>query len=161
MSARPVVRGLHHIKIPVSDLERSIASYGSVLGARRLEEFDHVTPDGELCAVILDIPGVDVPVELRLDPATAARLAGFDPLTFTVTGRAELDGWIRHLDTLGVTHSPPIVAWSAISWWFPTPTVSGCGSTPTSPTDWAPNTWTSRLPGCAPTPCPPRMPDRP
>ncbi|POX57952.1 VOC family protein [Streptomyces sp. Ru62] len=110
MAARPVVRGLHHIKIPVSDLERSIAWYGSVLGARRIPEFDHVTRDGELFAVILDVPGADVPVELRLDPATAGRLAGFDPLTFTVPGRAELDGWIRHLDTLGVPHSPVIVA---------------------------------------------------
>ncbi|MCX4432119.1 MULTISPECIES: VOC family protein [Streptomyces] len=110
MSTRPVVQGVHHIKVPVSDLERSIAWYRSVLGARRLEEFDHVTRDGELFAVILDVPDVNVPLELRLDPATAGRLAGFDPLTFTVKGRAELDGWIRHLDLLGVTHSPVIVA---------------------------------------------------
>ncbi|MFF5859858.1 VOC family protein [Streptomyces sp. NPDC012751] len=108
--ARPAVRGVHHIKIPVSDLERSIAWYASVLGARRIPEFDHVTPDGVLFAVILDVPGAGVPVELRLDPETAGRLAGFDPLTFAVAGRAELDGWVRHLDTLGVPRSPVIVA---------------------------------------------------
>ncbi|MEU1340088.1 VOC family protein [Streptomyces sp. NPDC005827] len=99
MSARPVARGLHHIGIPVSELERTTAWYRSVLSARRLAEFGHVTQDGQLFAVIPDVPGADVPVELRLDPATAGRRAGFDPPTLTVTDRAEPDGWIRHHDT--------------------------------------------------------------
>ncbi|MER6977254.1 VOC family protein [Streptomyces carpinensis] len=110
MTDRPLTQGLHHVKIPVSDLERSIAWYSSVLGARRLEELDHRTRAGTLFAVILDVPGVDVPVELRHDPAAAARLAGFDPLTFTVRDRAALDDWGRHLSAQGVTRSPVIVA---------------------------------------------------
>lgn len=110
MANRPAVRGLHHIKIPVSDLDQSITWYTSVLNARRLEALDHATQDGTLFAVILNVPGTDVPLELRLDPLSAGRLTGFDPLTFTVQDRAALDAWIHHLDGLGVAHSPILVA---------------------------------------------------
>ncbi|MEU1369236.1 VOC family protein [Streptomyces sp. NPDC005803] len=110
MTDLPAVRGLHHIKIPVSDLGRSIAWYTSVLSARRREALDHIALDGTLFAVILDVPGTGVPLELRSDPVSAGRLSGFDPLTFLVHDRAALDGWIHHLDGLGVAHSPVLVA---------------------------------------------------
>ncbi|MFF1807987.1 VOC family protein [Streptomyces sp. NPDC058251] len=109
LSPVPAHCGIHHIKLPVTDLERSTRWYGAVLGARRLTELDHRRPDGTLIAVILDVPGLGTHLELRLDPATAVALDGYDFLTLTIEDRAALDRWTAHLDRLGIRHSPPIV----------------------------------------------------
>jgi len=109
-SAVPAPSGIHHIKLPVTDLERSARWYAAVLGARRLNELDHRRRDGTLFAVVLDVPGLGTRLELRLDPATATALAGYEFLTLAIDDRAALDRWITHLDTLGITHSPPVAA---------------------------------------------------
>ncbi|WP_194909753.1 antibiotic biosynthesis monooxygenase [Catenulispora rubra] len=122
-SGTPAHAGIHHIKLPVTDLERSTQWYRDVLGARRLTDLDHRRPDGTLFAVILDIPGIAGRVELRLDPATAAALRGYDLLTLTVEDRPALDAWIAHLDARGTTHSPPIVA--LVGWLLVVPDPDG------------------------------------
>jgi len=106
----PAHAGIHHIKLPVTDLERSTQWYRDVLGARRLAELDHRRPDGTLFAVILDVPQLAGHLELRLDPATASALEGYDFLTMTIEDRPALDAWGIRLDALGIPHSPPIVA---------------------------------------------------
>ncbi|UXX96631.1 VOC family protein [Streptomyces sp. AD2-2] len=106
----PCHDGIHHIKLPVTDLERSTEWYTTVLGARRLTRLDHRRPDGTLFAVILDIPGIAGRVELRLDPATAKSVSGYDFLTLAVADRSTMDSWVTRLDSLGVHHSPLIVA---------------------------------------------------
>jgi quinol monooxygenase YgiN/catechol 2,3-dioxygenase-like lactoylglutathione lyase family enzyme len=106
----PTHGGIHHVKLPVTDLERSAAWYATVLGAHRLSQLDHRRPDGTLFAVILDVPGLVGRLELRLDPATAKALNGYDFLTLAIENRSSVDDWIARLDTLGVEHSPPIVA---------------------------------------------------
>ena len=109
-SARPEIGGIHHIKLPVTDLERSVRWYCDVLGARRLTELDHRRPDGTLFAVILDVPNLGTKLELRLDPTTADALGEYDFVTLAVEDRVALDRWVEHLDNLGVRHSPPIIA---------------------------------------------------
>ncbi|MEU9005481.1 antibiotic biosynthesis monooxygenase [Streptomyces sp. NPDC048551] len=106
----PIPAGIHHVKLPVTDLERSARWYGAVLGARRLTELDHRRPDGTLFAVILDVPGLGTRLELRLDPSTSTALEGYDFLTLAVEDRSALDRWITHLDALDILHSPPVVA---------------------------------------------------
>jgi quinol monooxygenase YgiN/catechol 2,3-dioxygenase-like lactoylglutathione lyase family enzyme len=106
----PAHGGIHHVKLPVSDLGHSTAWYCAVLGARRVTELDHRRSDGTLFAVILDVPGLAGHLELRLDPATAKALNGYDFLTLAVADRSSLDDWVARLDVLGVDHSPPIVA---------------------------------------------------
>ncbi|MGW3635888.1 VOC family protein [Streptomyces sp. NPDC005122] len=103
----PTLNGIHHVKIAVSNLDTSLAWYERVLGATRQPEFDHHSPDGAVNAYILGIPSLP-PVELRLAPITAAGNQGFDPLIFSVPGRADLEQWIHHLDTEGVDHSPEL-----------------------------------------------------
>jgi len=119
----PAHAGIHHIKLPVTDLERSVQWYRDVLEAHRLTDLDHRRPDGTLFAVILDIPGIAGRVELRLDPATAAALRGYDFLTLTVEDRPALDAWVAHLDARGITHSPPIVA--LVGWLLVVPDPDG------------------------------------
>jgi catechol 2,3-dioxygenase-like lactoylglutathione lyase family enzyme len=107
-AVEPALAGVHHLKIAVSDLDTSIAWYERVLRAHRVERFDHRDDTGALFGVIVELPGVDIPIELRLSPETAAATAGHDPITFGVTDRTELDYWVAHLDRQGVDHSPVI-----------------------------------------------------
>jgi catechol 2,3-dioxygenase-like lactoylglutathione lyase family enzyme len=105
---KPTLSGIHHLKLPVRNLTESIAWFADALGAQHVERFDHHDESGILFAVIVLLPGLDVPVELRLAPAAAEAVAGYDPVTFGVADRAALDAWVEHLDARGVTHSPVI-----------------------------------------------------
>jgi catechol 2,3-dioxygenase-like lactoylglutathione lyase family enzyme len=99
---------VHHLKFPVSDLGRGLSWFEATLGARRIERFDHRDKDGLLYAYIIQLPGLDVPVELRLAPQAAAAVAGYDPVTLGVADRAELDLWIAHFDAIGQPRSPVV-----------------------------------------------------
>ena len=107
MSAPPLL-GLHHFKLPVSDLDASIDWYRRVFDAEYLPQFDHVDSDGVRYAVILDVPGLPAPVELRWAPQAAAAIDGYDPIDLAVDSVDALQAWIAHLDDLGVDHSPII-----------------------------------------------------
>jgi catechol 2,3-dioxygenase-like lactoylglutathione lyase family enzyme len=101
----PEVAGLHHIQFPVSDLKASIAWFERVLGARYQPAFDHHDAGNARYAVILEVPGLPFPVQLRLSQSLAKAVAGYEPVTFGATGRAHLDAWAAHLDSCGVEHS--------------------------------------------------------
>ena len=108
---RPPLAGLHHLKVPVTDLDRSRAFYETALGAERIPEADHHREeDGSLYAYILKVPGLGAMIEMRLDPGQARAQAGFDPFTIAVKDRATLDAWAAHLDARGIRHSPVIAA---------------------------------------------------
>jgi catechol 2,3-dioxygenase-like lactoylglutathione lyase family enzyme len=107
MSA-PALLGLHHLKLPVSDLDASIDWYGKVFDAEYSPQFDHVDSFGVRYAVIITVPGLPVPVELRWAPEAASAIGGYDPIDLAVDCAAALQEWTRHLDTLGVDHSPVI-----------------------------------------------------
>jgi catechol 2,3-dioxygenase-like lactoylglutathione lyase family enzyme len=101
----PHVAGLHHIQFPVSDLQESISWFERVLGARYQPAFDHHDADNVRFAVILELPGLPFPVQLRLSDALAKAIAGYEPVTFGAADRAHLDEWAAHLDACGVKHS--------------------------------------------------------
>jgi hypothetical protein len=61
--------------------------------------------------VVMVLPGVDVRLELRLAPAAAEAVAGYDPVTFGVADRAALNDWVAHFDACGVKHSPVITGY--------------------------------------------------
>ncbi|MFI9272009.1 VOC family protein [Kitasatospora sp. NPDC052896] len=104
----PALTGVHHLKFPVSDLSASLTWFESAFGARRVAAQDHRDQQGRLYAVIVMLPGLTTPVELRLAPTAARALAGYDPVTFGVADRAALEAWAAHLDTVGIAHSPVI-----------------------------------------------------
>ncbi|AJT41086.1 VOC family protein [Psychromicrobium lacuslunae] len=105
MSSKPQLSGLHHLKIPVSNLTESLRWYASVLGAERIPEFDHIGIDGETFAYITSIPGIPTLIELRLAPPLAQRMSGFDPIVFSVDTLESLCSWRDHLDNLAVANS--------------------------------------------------------
>ncbi|MFF1818200.1 antibiotic biosynthesis monooxygenase [Kribbella sp. NPDC058245] len=123
MTTIPPYAGIHHLQIPVSDLDRSIDWYGKVLGARRRGNVDHKPSDAPLFAVGLEVPGLGVGFELRLNPTAAAGLAGCGPLAIAVEDPADLDAWVEHLDALGVEHSPVLIG--IIGWVLVVPDPDG------------------------------------
>jgi len=106
---KPNIVGIHHLKFPVSDLERSLAFYEAAFGARRKPELDHRDANGGLFAVILEIPQLGTFLELRKDPHAAAAQRGFDPVSLSVVDQAALRSWSEHFAQLGYNHSPVLI----------------------------------------------------
>jgi catechol 2,3-dioxygenase-like lactoylglutathione lyase family enzyme len=106
MNEPPGITGIHHVKFPVSDLERSRRWYQEVLGLQVLVDFPD--EDGTVRGLARLLPGTEPPVAvaLREHPQAAAGVRGFDPVSFAIADRAAADAWAEHLDGLGVEHSP-------------------------------------------------------
>jgi catechol 2,3-dioxygenase-like lactoylglutathione lyase family enzyme len=95
--------GIHHVKLPVSNLARSRDWYERVLGYTVDLEFPD--DDGVVRGVGGQLPGEGVPVALRENAKAAAGNAGFDPVSFAIADRAAAAAWTAHFDALGVRHS--------------------------------------------------------
>ena len=104
----PAVSGLHHLKLPVSDLDTSLHWYERVFEAEHLAHFDHIDDGGARYALIIAIPGLPTPLELRWAPGAAAAMRGCDPINLAVESAGALHDWARHLDALDVEHSSVI-----------------------------------------------------
>jgi catechol 2,3-dioxygenase-like lactoylglutathione lyase family enzyme len=102
------VAGLHHLKLPVSDLDGSLGFYRRVFGAQHLPQFDHIDGSGARYAAIIAIPGLSTPLELRWAPSGASAMRGCDPINLAAESGEALQAWAQHLDLLGVEHSSVI-----------------------------------------------------
>ena len=123
--------GVHHVKVPVTDLGRSRAWYESVFGIEMMIEFPD--DDGTVRGVAY-APINQLTLSLREDPERAAALAGFDSWAVLVDSRADLDAWApTWIASASSTSrcSPP--RWAGCS---PAPirTASECASTPQNTT---------------------------
>ncbi|GAA4554932.1 alpha/beta fold hydrolase [Pseudonocardia xishanensis] len=94
------ISGVHHVKLPVTDVARSGAWYERVLGFTTAIEF---VEDGVLRGVALGHPS-GVQIALRHDPERAAAMSGFDAVALAVPDRAAVAGWQRRLDEMGEPH---------------------------------------------------------
>lgn len=110
---RPMLAGIHHVKIPVTDLARSIAFYSEVFGFR--VEWEFPDADGVVRGVGGHVPGLgDTMLTLRVNAEAARGCAGFDPVSFAAADQAGIQKWADRLDELGIAHSPVIEA--TIGW---------------------------------------------
>ena len=96
-----MISGIHHIKLPVSDVARSRAWYHRVLGFETVIEF---VEDGVVEGVALRRDGCQPQVALRRDPVRARALSGFDAVALLVPSRDEVEQWSTRLDDLGEPH---------------------------------------------------------
>lgn len=97
----PVLAGIHHLKLPVTDLTRSLEWYRSRLGYDVQVEF---VEKGTLMGLALVHPAGGPDLGLRLDPDRARAAAGFDYFAIGVPGKAAMDALARKLDGLGQPH---------------------------------------------------------
>jgi len=91
----------HHVKLPVSDLAVSREWYQRILGFQVEIEF---VEDGEVRGLALADRDHTLRLALRLDPARATALAGFDPVALAVPTRDDVQAWVQHLDSTGQQH---------------------------------------------------------
>ena len=84
----PTLAGIHHLKLPVRDLQRSADWYAEVLGYRVTVEF---VEQGELAGLGMEHTEGGPPLALRLDPALAEAAAGFDYFAFGAPNREALE----------------------------------------------------------------------
>jgi catechol 2,3-dioxygenase-like lactoylglutathione lyase family enzyme len=107
----PRLDGIHHIKIPVTDLERSRAWYESRLGYQPYLEFlEH----GVLQGVGMRHPNGGPELALRLNPERSAGLGDFDFLAIGVPDRPAIEALAARLTALGEEHAgvhPATVGW--------------------------------------------------
>lgn len=98
----PVLAGVHHLKLPVTDLARSLEWYRSRLGYQVRIEF---VEQGTLMGYGLAHPAGGPELGLRLDPDRARAAAGFDYFAIGVADKAAMDLLARRLDRIGQVHA--------------------------------------------------------
>ena len=98
----PALAGIHHLKLPVTDLARSLGWYRSRLGYQVQIEF---IEQGTLMGYGLAHPAGGPELGLRLDPERARAAAGFDYFAIGVADKAAMDLLARRMDKLGQAHA--------------------------------------------------------
>ncbi|MGV0717369.1 VOC family protein [Mycolicibacterium sp. XJ662] len=106
-------RSVAHVRLTVTDIERSRQFYESVFGWGVLLEIpdkaDKATREalGFLFGgVIYDLGGMLVGLRPVASDRFDENRVGLDHLAFRLDGKAELDAAAEHLDALGVAHEP-------------------------------------------------------
>jgi catechol 2,3-dioxygenase-like lactoylglutathione lyase family enzyme len=110
----PALAGIHHLKLPVSDLARSRAWYESRLGYQVQLEF---VEQGRLMGLAMRHPNGGPDLALRLDPERAVAAAGFDYFAIGVADKPDLDALAQRLSDLGESHAG--VHYATIGWILP------------------------------------------
>lgn len=105
----PSIQGTSHIGFTVRDMKASAEWYQRVFGWQVLRRYD-ADEAGTPRILLLD-PSTLFAVGLCQPDDGAAggfdhRYTGLDHFAFKVADEGELDGWVAHLDELGVDHSP-------------------------------------------------------
>jgi catechol 2,3-dioxygenase-like lactoylglutathione lyase family enzyme len=98
----PALAGIHHLKLPVADLDRSLEWYRSRLGYHAQVEF---VEHGQLMGVVMAHPAGGPDLGLRLDPERARAAAGFDYFAIGVPDKEAMERLAGRLDELGQAHA--------------------------------------------------------
>jgi catechol 2,3-dioxygenase-like lactoylglutathione lyase family enzyme len=101
MVTAPALDGIHHLKLPVRDLERSLAWYQERLGYEVMHEF---VEDGVRMGIAMTHPNGGPDLAIRLDADRARAAAGFDYFAIGVPGREAIESLARAFADRGDEH---------------------------------------------------------
>ena len=110
----PALDGVHHLKLPVADLDRTEAWYSSRLGYRTNLQF---TSQGRPTGLVMTHPAGGPMVSFVLSPERAARVNGFDYFSIGVPDKQALELLAQRLVELGDAHAG--VHFATIGWILP------------------------------------------
>jgi catechol 2,3-dioxygenase-like lactoylglutathione lyase family enzyme len=110
----PLLDGIHHVKIPVTDLARSREWYTSRLGYQVDAVF---VEDGREMGLVLSHPNGGPDLALRLHPERSEGLGDFDFFAIGVPDKPAIDALAAHLTGLGERHAGVHLA--TIGWILP------------------------------------------
>ena len=97
------ILGLHHVKLAVTDLQRSRAWYERVFRLEPMLEWPDA--EGVVRGVRYRAKGAFA-LALRENETVALATPGFDPFAILVRGQEDVEAWARRLDDLGIAHTP-------------------------------------------------------
>jgi catechol 2,3-dioxygenase-like lactoylglutathione lyase family enzyme len=97
----PPLQGIHHVRVPVTDVGASRDWYRDLFGFEALLDFEE---EGGLVGTVLGLHSGMATLGLHLDLERAAALRGFCLLALQVEGQPALYDWVEYLDDLDVGH---------------------------------------------------------
>jgi len=97
--------GIDHLKLPAKDIRKTLEFYTTVFPFTPCPEWDHRTPEGDLFAVMFKYEPTGLIVEVRKNEKQAEAQQGWDPITWSVESRADLDEWKAKFEKEGINHS--------------------------------------------------------
>ncbi|KAG9496453.1 hypothetical protein J7337_013041 [Fusarium musae] len=98
-------RGINHLKLPCNDILETGKFYETIFPMTRIMKYNHYTPNHKLFAIMLTHEPTKLIIELRYVPEQAKAQKGWDPITWGVGTRADLEEWGSWLDAHGVRRS--------------------------------------------------------
>jgi catechol 2,3-dioxygenase-like lactoylglutathione lyase family enzyme len=101
MTAKRALTGVHHVRLPVTDLDRSYVFWRDVLGYER--DFDLPGPDGPQGWALWH-PAGGPRVVLWRDPEKAAASSGFPWFSIGLPSRQDVLSLAEELDRRGIRH---------------------------------------------------------
>lgn len=97
--------GINHIKLPCFSIQRTLDFYTKILPFEHLPQYDHFTPDHRVFAKMFRDKATSIIVEVRYMPHQAQAQKGWDPITWSVSTRKDLELWTQGLDKHQVRRS--------------------------------------------------------
>jgi catechol 2,3-dioxygenase-like lactoylglutathione lyase family enzyme len=110
----PSLDGIHHVKLPVADLDRTAEWYSSRLGYRVLIRF---TARGRDTGMVMRHPDGGPMFSFVRDPDRAARVAGFDYFSIGVRDKEALEVVAARLAGFGDANAG--IHFATIGWILP------------------------------------------
>jgi len=100
-SSTPPIVGVHHVRLPVTDVFESRDWYMKVFGFEPILDFEE---EKRVLGVVLEHP-CGITLGLHSEPERAVAWRHFAAVAFCVGGYEELKSWCAYLDNIGVQHS--------------------------------------------------------